>query len=402
MTLVHVPWRQPMNGRDPEETNRVVTPLELFSDLCFVVAVAAIGRALHHDVVEGHAIGLAEYAVLFFALWWAWVCYSLFASAYDTGDVIFRLTTFAVMSAVLVFAAGVPMATGDEHDYRLVTFAYVAMRLALVPLWIRVSREHDEGRVTAQRYAVAVSGVQALWLAWLLVPNGAVQLLLLAVLVATELAVPWFAEGERQIPFHPDHIADRHHLFAIICLGEVVFATARALSGTLTESGFSGNLLLVAVSSLLLVFGMWWLYFKRDMADTLREQHSIPFEYAHYFVYASIAGVGVSLSIIVDQIRHEDEVSPRTTVLLLGMAMLVYLFALASVHALADNRPQSLVNPLLVGGLALGLGLGTTLVSDEIGWPVLLVALVMVGAVVHHQLAGRGGGVVFPEKQENR
>ena len=32
-------------------------------------------------------------------------------------------------------------------------------------------------------------------------------------------AVPWFAEGERQIPFHPDHIADRHHLFAIICLG---------------------------------------------------------------------------------------------------------------------------------------------------------------------------------------
>ena len=36
--------------------------------------------------------------MVFFAIWWAWVNYSWFASAYDTDDIIFRLLTFVVMT----------------------------------------------------------------------------------------------------------------------------------------------------------------------------------------------------------------------------------------------------------------------------------------------------------------
>lgn len=401
MSIVHVPWRRPMDGRDPEEQNRTATPLELFLDLCFVVAVATMGKAMHHDIVDGVGFGLVEYLFLFFALWWAWVGYAWFASAYDSGDVTFRLVTFATMASVLVFSAGIPAATGHDHDVRLVVVAYVAMRLLMVPMWLRVAREHPGGRRTALAYAGGISALQALWLAWILVPHGPVQLLALGGLVAAELVLPWYAERESGIPFHPDHIAERHHLFAIICLGEVVLATSQAINGALEDGGFSGNLVLVATASLLLVFSMWWLYFKRDMADTLREAMRVPFEYAHYFVFGAIAMVGVSLGIIVDQIRHEDEVSPWATVLMLAGSACVYLLGLTVVHALADRRPQALANPLLVGGLAMVLGVGGTLVTDEIGVPVLLVALVMVGAVVHHQLAGRGGGVVFEEKRPN-
>ena len=110
--LPAVPWHRPMSGRDPEESHRASTPLELFFDLCFVVAVAAAAATLHHDLTLDHLDGLVGYAMVFFAIWWAWVNYSWFASAYDSGDVTFRLLTFVVMTGVLVLAAGTPALPG--------------------------------------------------------------------------------------------------------------------------------------------------------------------------------------------------------------------------------------------------------------------------------------------------
>ena len=94
-----------MTGRDPTEAHRASTPLELFFDLSFVVAVAAGAAELHHGLAEGHLGTLLGYAFVFFAVWWAWMNYSWFASAYDTGDVVFRLLTFVIMAGVLVLAA---------------------------------------------------------------------------------------------------------------------------------------------------------------------------------------------------------------------------------------------------------------------------------------------------------
>ena len=36
-------------------SHRTATPLELFADLCYVVAVAQAALTLHHEIVEGHA-----------------------------------------------------------------------------------------------------------------------------------------------------------------------------------------------------------------------------------------------------------------------------------------------------------------------------------------------------------
>ena len=73
-----------MTGRDPDEPHRAATPLELLFDLCFVVAVAQAAGALHHDLVDGKvAHGLLNYLFVFFAIWWAWMNFTWFASAYD-------------------------------------------------------------------------------------------------------------------------------------------------------------------------------------------------------------------------------------------------------------------------------------------------------------------------------
>ena len=61
-----IPWHRPMSGRDPNEEHRASTPLELFFDLCFVVAVAAVAATLHHDLAQGHLSGIAGYTMVFF------------------------------------------------------------------------------------------------------------------------------------------------------------------------------------------------------------------------------------------------------------------------------------------------------------------------------------------------
>ncbi|MFH8490589.1 low temperature requirement protein A [Streptomyces longisporoflavus] len=46
---------RPLRERGRSEAHRAATPLELFFDLCFVVAVAQAGVELVHAVAEGHA-----------------------------------------------------------------------------------------------------------------------------------------------------------------------------------------------------------------------------------------------------------------------------------------------------------------------------------------------------------
>ena len=43
-----------------------------------------------------------------FAISWAWINFTWFASAYDTDDWIYRLTTMVQMVGVVVLALGLP------------------------------------------------------------------------------------------------------------------------------------------------------------------------------------------------------------------------------------------------------------------------------------------------------
>src|ERR1700691_1767402 len=160
-----------MSGRDPDEAHRASTPLELLFDLTFVVAVAAAGTHLRHalgDGQTGHA--LAGYAIVFFGLWWAWVNFTWFASAYDTDDVLYRLLTLLQMAGVLVFAAGIPAAF-QHFDFATSVAGYVIMRLAMVTQWLRAAHDHPEGRPATLRYAAGVALVQAGWVGRLFVPK---------------------------------------------------------------------------------------------------------------------------------------------------------------------------------------------------------------------------------------
>ncbi len=50
--------------------------------------------------------GVVSYLMVFFAVWWAWMNFTWFASAFDTDDWLYRVLTIVQMAGVLVLAAG--------------------------------------------------------------------------------------------------------------------------------------------------------------------------------------------------------------------------------------------------------------------------------------------------------
>ena len=158
-----------MTGRDIDEPHRASTPLELLFDLTFVVAIAAVASQLHHAVAEHHlGQGLLVFGMGFTAIWWAWMNFTWFASAYDTDDATYRIAVMVQMAGVLLLAAGVPRLA--QGDFTTLTIGYAVMRLGLVAMWLRAARQHPERRRTALRYAVGIAALQLLWLARLLLP----------------------------------------------------------------------------------------------------------------------------------------------------------------------------------------------------------------------------------------
>ncbi|MEV4410470.1 low temperature requirement protein A [Catellatospora sp. NPDC049609] len=318
---------RPMTSRSPDEPHRAATPLELFFDLCFVVAVAQAAAGLHHAVTEAHlGQGVLGFLMVFFAIWWAWMNFSWFASAYDNDDVAYRLTTMVQIAGALVLAAGVPRAF-EHGDYRLITLGYVVMRLAMVTQWLRVARQDPPRRVTALRFAAGITLVQVGWVVRLLLP-APWDFRFFFVLVACELLVPLWAERTAPTRWHPHHIAERYSLFTLIVLGESVLAATLAVESAL-ETGQLAPLVWLAAAGLVIVFGMWWLYFERPAHDLLTSfRAAFRWGYGHYFILAAAAAVGAGLAAAADFHSHTSHVSGVTAAYAVAVPVAVYLVSL--------------------------------------------------------------------------
>lgn len=75
-----------MGGRNPHEPNRTSTPLELLFDLTFVIAFSQASSEIAHVTAEGHSkTAIFGMSLAMFASIWAWISFTWFASAFDTG-----------------------------------------------------------------------------------------------------------------------------------------------------------------------------------------------------------------------------------------------------------------------------------------------------------------------------
>jgi low temperature requirement protein LtrA len=362
-----------MVSRDTHEEHRAATPLELFFDLCFVVAVALASSGLHHEVAAGHIReGVLAYAIVFFGIWWAWMNFTWFASAYDTDDGIYRVTTFVQMAGVLVLAAGVPRVF-ESSDLGLSVTGYVIMRLAMVAQWLRAAQTDQGRRPAALRYAAGIALAQTLWVARLALPEDFLWPSIL-LLTAVELSVPIWAERAAPTTWHPHHIAERFGLFTIIVLGESILAATTAIQSAL-DAGFDDpELILLTISGLVLVFSMWWLYF--DEAEHPREgslSAAITWGYGHLFVFGAAAAVGAGIAVEVDYKTGAAQIGETEAALSTAVPVALYVIAVWLLHVL-PNRHGALVAAFPV---AAALALAAVFTPARIlGTAIVLAALV--------------------------
>jgi low temperature requirement protein LtrA len=378
-----------MCARPIDEPHRASSQLELLFDLTFVVAVAAVTAQFADSVADGRAgTGLVPFLQVFFAIWWAWMNFTWFASSYDTDDVAYRLLTLVQMAGVLVLAAGVP-AAAEHSDYLGVAIGYIIMRLGLGAQWLRAGIEYPAGRRTALRYAAGIAILQLGWIIWIVLSaTGAVpsflRVPLFAGLVVLELSVPRWAERTGPTNWHPHHIAERYGLFAIILLGESVLATSTGVRDALASADVSGSLVGVAAAGFVLLFALWWLYFLEPAGDGLAERRdrSYLWGYGHYGIFASLAALGSGLKIAVAQTAHPVSVSPMVVGYAVAAPTALFVLLLWAVHRPIVAKPVLRPAVTLGGVAAIAV---VPLAAGPIGVPavVAMIAAVSVLLIVH-------------------
>src|SRR5712671_4924591 len=192
-----------MRGRDPHETHRAATPLELLFDLTFATSFGLAASEVAPLVAEGHFVaGLAGFGFASFAICSAWINFSWLSSAYDTDDWVFRLVTMVQMIGVMVLAAGVPrmfasIERSRHRDNSVMVLGYVIMRLALVFQWLRAAKDDPARRRVCLTYAATISIAQVGWVVQIVVPLAAPAAIILGgILVLVEMTGPVLAERQ--------------------------------------------------------------------------------------------------------------------------------------------------------------------------------------------------------------
>jgi low temperature requirement protein LtrA len=368
--------RTRMRTRDTTEANRVSTPLELLFDLTFVAAISRVAVELALAIERGDALkNLPVFLFIFFAIWLAWLNFTWFASGYDTDDVIYRVMTLVQMAGVLVLAAGVQPAF-EFGDYRAATLGYFIMRIALVGQWVRAAVQNPDSRKVALRYAGGILFAQALWIIRLAFPPD-VQFALFPVLAVVELLVAPFA-GDAS--WHPHHIAERYGLFTIILLGESVLASTIAVQQAIVH-GVPPGLVVIAVSGLVIVFGIWWIYFSKEPGEGLENYRDRAFiwGYGHYGVFAALAALAAGLEAAVASVTGEHVPASHFG---FGVAIPVAVFLVllwvlnAPLHVTARVHPSAIVAAAVLTALVPLLPIGVPTMLALIALVVVLLLAV--------------------------
>jgi len=327
-----------MTARDRDESHRAATPLELFFDLVFVVAIAAAASGLHHAVGDGHPWeGLLHYVLVFFAIWWAWMNFTWFASGYDPDDVPYRLFVFVQITGALILAAGVP-AGFVELDFRVMAVGYVVMRLGMAALLLRAARADPSRARTIRRYAVGVAVLQIGWVALVFIP-GAPLLPGFLTLIVLELLVPVWTQRDTAMPWHPHHIAERFGLLTIIVLGESILAASIAIQAALSSGAAMRELTPVIVGGLLTIYALWWLYFDEDAGEVIASNRTAHrWAYGHYVIFGAGAALGAGLAVAVDVVMGHSAISEVAAAVAVAVPAALFLVAHWALHLGPSSR----------------------------------------------------------------
>lgn len=389
----------PMSGREPDEDNRHVNPLELLFDLTFVVSFAQASHAGARLLANGQVAAAAwGFAFIVVAICWLWINFSWFASGFDTDDWLFRLTTMVQMAGVIVFALGVApvfasIADGEPVDVGVVVAGYVVVRTAMLGQWIRVAREDRTHRPAALTYSTSIAVAQVGWVLVAITGLASTGFVAAAtVLLLIELGGPVVAKRARGgTPWHPHHIAERHGLMFIVTLGEAILATIAAVSAVVESIGWSDEAVLLVVAGTGLTLALWWDYFIVPFGTFLSRSRSRTWSYGygHILIFASVVATGMGLHTAAYVVAGEATIGVPETVLAVAVPMVVFNFAYFGVYSLVVRAIDVFHILLLSGTLAVvASAVVAAYAGVPLGWCLVVLAASPFVTVVGYETVG--------------
>jgi low temperature requirement protein LtrA len=375
--------------------------LELLFDLTFVVAFGIAADELAHYLAEDHIrTSLLGFGFVAFAISWAWINFSWFASAYDTDDWVFRLLTLLQMVGVLVLALGIAdvfasIDEGDHVDNGVMVAGYVVMRVAMVGQWARAARQDPARRRVAMTYVVTITIAQAGWIALALAKTSVgATFAWAALLLLIELGGPVAAETRKGgTPWHPHHIAERYGLLVIIALGEAILGTIAALGAIVGPNGEGWSLeaAVVGFAGVTLTFGMWWIYFVLPCGEILERhrERSFGWGYGHIPLFASVVAAGAGLHVAAYLVEDETELDVLGTLLTTAIPVAVYVLGIFVLYTYLSRTVDPFHFLLIaLSGALVGAAVAMAAGGVSIEWCLLVLALVPWVTVIGYETVG--------------
>jgi low temperature requirement protein LtrA len=308
----------------PERTHRLravmreeetVTPLELFFDLVFVLAITQCTALMSQHATWS---GLAQGMLVLGVLWWSWVGYSWLTSVVDPEEDAVRLVIFAAMAALLVVGLSVPHAFGDTALIFAVAYAFV--RVAHIALFLLASRGDPPFRKAVTGLAISTAvGVGLLVAAAF--TDGLLQGGLWAAALVLDMGGPVIidADGWRLVPHH---FAERHGLIVIIALGESIVAV-----GVGANAKVDAGIVVAAILGTAVAAALWWLYFdivaivagrrlaNADAGRARNEMARDSYSYVHLPMVAGIVLVALGMKKTLGHVEDPLKLVPAAALL---------------------------------------------------------------------------------------
>jgi low temperature requirement protein LtrA len=317
-----------------------VTPLELFFDLVFVLAITQCTALMANEPTWA---GLGKGLLVLGVLWWSWVGYAWLTSVVDPEEGMVQLAMFAAMAALLVAALCVPHAF--DNLALLFAGAYAVVRSGQIALFLIASRDDPALRRSVTGLAASTAlGVGLLVCAS--ATDGALQGGLWGLALLLDMGGPYLfgSEGWKLVPAH---FAERHGLIVIIALGESIVAI-----GVGAEAGVGVGVVTAAILGIAVAAALWWLYFdvvalvaarRLSNATEGRERNEIArdsYSYLHFPMVAGIVLLALGLKQTLAHVGDPLEIEPASA--LLGGTAIYLLahvaFRLRNVHRFSADR----------------------------------------------------------------
>ena len=360
-----------------DQAERHASNLELFLDLVFVFAVTQIAGLFASDT--GPA-GFARALLLAWLVWWLWSQFTWLGTAIDLdARSLTQLLILAAVPLALLMAIAIPDAYGDTG----LEFAgaYLAVNLWALLIQGRGLWDVPATRTAWLQYVPLAALAPVLVLVGTAFDRGP-RTLIWCVVAAFDIGSAILAghrggDGDTQWTIDPVHFVERHSLFVIISLGEVLVAVGVAAS----EIRLTTEIGLGVIAAVSVACAFWWTYFSyvpgvietvlRESVDRGRVARNM-FSFGHFPIIVGIVLYAVAAKHVVAHPGHELATSDLVA---LGGSIAAFLGGFIGLQWQAARRvaPERVASIVIVAGLCALIGphvpgaAMVALVAGEIG-----------------------------------